>query len=75
MPEPTEPNDTPEAPISGTPLFAANEKMTYVSLYGIERSREIAAELTNKALAECDRLSPNSGFLKALVGYMQNRIN
>lgn len=58
-----------------TGLDAANEKMTYVSLYGIERSREIAAELTNTALAECGRLSPNSGFLKALVGYMQNRIN
>lgn len=58
-----------------TGLDAANEKMTYVSLYGIGRSREIAAELTNKAIELCEKLSPNCGFLKALISYMQNRIN
>ncbi|MBO5254728.1 MAG: polyprenyl synthetase family protein [Opitutales bacterium] len=58
-----------------TGLDAANEKMTYVSLYGIERSREIAAELTNKAIADCQKLSENCDFLKALIEYMQNRIN
>ena len=58
-----------------THLDAANEKMTYVSLYGIDRSREIAAELTSKAIALCDKLSPNCDFLKALISYMQNRIN
>lgn len=58
-----------------TGLDAANEKMTYVSLYGIERSREIAAELTNKAIADCQKLSENCDFLKSLIEYMQNRIN
>ncbi len=58
-----------------TGLDAANEKMTYVSLYGIERSREIAAELTNKAIADCKKLSDNCEFLEALILYMQNRIN
>ena len=58
-----------------TGLDAANEKMTYVSLYGIEKSREIAAELTNKAIADCQKLSSNCDFLKSLISYMQNRIN
>ncbi len=58
-----------------TGLDAANQKMTYVSLYGVERSREIAAELTQKAIALCQNLSPDCGFLKALISYMQNRIN
>lgn len=58
-----------------THLDAANDKMTYVSLYGIDRSREIAAELTAKAVALCEKLSPKCDFLKALIGYMQNRIN
>ena len=58
-----------------THLDAANDKMTYVSLYGIDRSREIAAELTAKAVAFCEKLSPKCDFLKALIGYMQNRIN
>ena len=58
-----------------TGLDAANEKMTYVSLYGVEKSREIAASLTNKAVADCEKLSPDCGFLKALILYMQNRIN
>lgn len=58
-----------------TGLDAANEKMTYVSLYGVEKSREIAASLTGKAVADCEKLSPDCGFLKALILYMQNRIN
>lgn len=58
-----------------TGLDAANEKMTYVSLYGIDKSREIAAELTNKAIADCEKLGGNCEFLKALISYMQNRIN
>ena len=58
-----------------THLDAANDKMTYVSLYGIDRSREIAAELTAKAVALCEKLSPKCDLLKALIGYMQNRIN
>ncbi len=58
-----------------TGLDATNEKMTYVSIYGIDRSREIAAELTSNAIELCEKLSPNCEFLKALILYMQNRIN
>jgi DNA gyrase subunit A len=32
MPEPTESNDTPEVPASGTPLFAANEKIAKINV-------------------------------------------
>lgn len=58
-----------------TGLDAANDKMTYVSLFGIERSRQIAAELTAKAVADCQKLSPDCDFLKALIEYMLTRIN
>ncbi len=58
-----------------TGLDAANQKMTYVSLYGLDGSRKAAAQLSERALAECDKLSPDSEFLKALITYMQNRIN
>lgn len=58
-----------------TGLDAANEKTTYVSLYGIEKSRGIAAELSDNAIKLCDSLSPNCEFMKALIGRMLNRIN
>jgi DNA gyrase subunit A len=32
MPEPTEPNDKPEVPVGGTPLFAANEKIAKINV-------------------------------------------
>src|ERR1039457_5665257 len=32
MPEPTEPNDKPEVPVSGTPLIAANEKIAKINV-------------------------------------------
>jgi len=32
MPEPTEPNDKTEVPMSGTPLFAANEKVAKINV-------------------------------------------
>ncbi len=32
MPEPTELNDTPEVPVGGTPLFAANEKIAKINV-------------------------------------------
>ena len=58
-----------------TGLDAANGKMTYVSLFGIDRSREIAAELTAEAVADCKKLSQNCEFFEALINYMLNRIN
>lgn len=58
-----------------TGLDAANQKVTYVSLHGVDASRRTAAQLTERALAESDRLGPDPDFFKALVIYMKNRIN
>ncbi len=55
-------------------LDAQNNKMTYATLYGIEKAREIAADLTNKAVALCDKMGKNNQFMKALIEHMQNRI-
>ena len=57
-------------------LDAADGKLTYVNLYGIEKSREIAADFSNKAIEACKKLTgKDDSFLKDLIIYMQNRIN
>ena len=57
-------------------LDAADGKLTYVNLYGIEKSREIAADFSNKAIEACKKLTgKDESFLKDLNLYMQNRIN
>lgn len=57
-------------------LDAADGKLTYVNLYGIEKSREIAADFSNKAIEACKKLTgKDESFLKDLILYMQNRIN
>ena len=57
-------------------LDAADGKLTYVNLYGIEKSREIAANFSNRAIEVCKTLTgKDDSFLKDLIIYMQNRIN
>ncbi len=57
-------------------LDATDGKLTYVNLYGIEKSREIAADFSNKAIEACKKLTgKDESFLKELILYMQNRIN
>lgn len=57
-------------------LDAADGKLTYVNLYGIEKSRKIAADFSNKAIEACKKLTgKDESFLKDLILYMQNRIN
>ncbi|MFI3291348.1 MAG: farnesyl diphosphate synthase [Opitutales bacterium] len=56
-------------------LDEINNKMTYVTLYGIEGAKNIANELSQKAIDKCDELSDTAEFMKALIQYMQNRIN
>lgn len=58
-----------------THLDAANQKLTYVSLYGIDKSREIAKKLTDDAVAECRKLGGKSRFMEALIANMLDRIN
>lgn len=56
-------------------LDEINNKMTYVTLYGIEGAKNIANELSQKAIDKCNELSDSAEFMKALITYMQNRIN
>lgn len=57
-------------------LDAADGKLTYVNMYGIEKSRQIAADFSNKAIEACKKLTgKDDSFLKDLIIYMQNRIN
>lgn len=50
-----------------------NEKCTYVSLLGIERSQEIVAELTIKAKAALKNFEGNSDFLAEFADKMEKR--
>ena len=50
-----------------------NEKTTFVSLYGIEKSREIAADLTEKALTALDNFDGDTENLKSLTKFLLSR--
>ncbi len=67
---------TSDAETMGKPvgLDAQNEKMTSVSVHGLEGARKLASELSREAIEDCEKLSSNCDFLKALIEYMQNRI-
>lgn len=44
-----------------------NEKSTYISLLGLEESKRIAEELTNKAIDSLDSFGENAEFLRCLT--------
>lgn len=50
-----------------------NQKTTFVTLYGIEESRKIAADLTDKALNALNALSGDTKNLRLLTEYLLNR--
>lgn len=52
---------------------AAEGKVTYVSLHGLEESRARVQELTEHALRLMDELSESSKFLDALLEHLVNR--
>lgn len=54
---------------------AALNKTTYITLYGLEKSREIARELTQDAIAACEQLPGDTSFLQGLAEYLNTRIN
>ena len=57
-------------------LDAADGKLTYVNLHGIEGSRKIAADFSAKAIEACKKLTgSDESFLRELILYMQNRIS
>jgi len=51
---------------------AKNNKPTYVTLYGLEKSRELAKEFSLKAVELANKID-NTGFLKDLTKYLLNR--
>lgn len=50
-----------------------NEKRTYVLLYGIEKSREIAKTLSDEAIAIWEDLGEDCHFLQELTKYLTSR--
>jgi len=50
-----------------------NGKVTYVTLYGLEKARECAARLTEEAVAVLDSLPVKNEFLHALLLYLMER--
>lgn len=59
----------------GKPIHSdeRNEKTTYVTLYGIDKSREIASKLSDEAVSILEELGEGSRFLKDLTEYLTKR--
>ena len=54
---------------------AALDKTTYVKIHGLEKSRELAAERTQKAISICETFPGESEFLVGLASYLENRLS
>ena len=50
-----------------------NNKVTYVTLFGVEKASEQVRELSERALAVLDRLNNKNEFLRELVMEMASR--
>ena len=55
-------------------LDAKNDKNTYVRIYGLEKARAKARELTLAALQECERLEADTQFITALIETQVRRL-
>jgi geranylgeranyl pyrophosphate synthase len=68
-------NATAAAETLGKPVGsdAALQKSTYVALYGVDRSRETAAELTGQALAALEPFGAAAEPLRLLCRYAVER--
>ena len=49
------------------------EKCTYVSQYGLEKSKEILNQITKEAIDELEEYGEKADFLRGLALYIQNR--
>lgn len=54
---------------------AALEKTTYVKLYGLEESRQLAAKRTQKAIELCQSLPEGAPFLVGLASHLEQRLS
>lgn len=50
-----------------------NHKQTYVTIRGLDKSREEVRRMSDEAAAILENLEGDSGFLKALIAYLINR--
>ncbi len=66
---------TADQAILGKPVGSdeKNEKTTFVSLYGIEKARTIAKDMTEKALQVLDQIGGDTAVLKNLTEYLLKR--
>lgn len=68
-------DETADPAILGKPVGsdAANEKPTYPSLLGLQKSRELARQESEKAIAALPDAGTETGFLHALARYVVER--
>lgn len=61
-----------DSSVIGKPVMSDDEngKVTYVTIHGIEQSREKVKELSEQAVLELDRLEYKNDFLKNLILYL-----
>ncbi len=50
-----------------------NDKSTYLSLYGMDKCKEMVKELTSNALSALDKFDGDTGFLKELTLFLAER--
>lgn len=56
-------------------IDAVNGKLTYTAYYGLDKSRERARELTNRAAERTRSIGGDSEFLLKLIQHLEHRIN
>ena len=61
--------------ITGKPVGndEKNKKCTYVSKYGLEKAKEILADITKEAVSIAEQFGEKAGFLKLLAIYIKDR--
>lgn len=66
---------TADEKLLGKPLGSdeKNQKTTFVTLYGIEKSRSLASQMTEKALSALDSFDGDTALLKELTAFLLNR--
>lgn len=67
---------TSDAETMGKPVGAdiENSKLTYPRFHGMEKSRERARELSQRAIENCGKIGGDTAFLVELIRHMENRI-
>ena len=64
-----------DSQVLGKPVMSDEEngKVTYVTIHGIERSRQYVRELSERAVRELEEIDGDSEFLRELVLWLINR--